>query len=80
MNLEDYDYFKFRSEKGVLFVTIDNPDVNLVALKIATELLRLSDDVTKGGYNQVVVFDSANPDFLSQISTLETWFNSRMKR
>jgi hypothetical protein len=79
MNFENYNFLKFRSEKGVLFVTIDHSEVNVRSLEVTIEFLRLSEDVTNGRGKQVVVFDSDNSEFSAPISKLETWFNSQTK-
>ena len=63
MNYQDYKVLKFRVEKGVLFVTIDNPPINLLTMELAGELLRLSEEVGTDEGVRVIVFDSANPDF-----------------
>jgi enoyl-CoA hydratase/carnithine racemase len=64
MDYPNFDTLTLRQENAALFVTIDNPPLNLHDAKLMPDLNELAgwleahtDDVT------VVVFDSADPDF-----------------
>lgn len=59
----DYDLLSVRTERGVAFVTIDNPPVNLLDDALARELDRLLAGLHDDDDVRVVVFESANPDF-----------------
>lgn len=60
---EGYKTFKFRLDRGVLFVTIDYPPINLMTLDMAVEIAFLAEQVSNDDRVKVVVFDSANPDY-----------------
>jgi enoyl-CoA hydratase/carnithine racemase len=60
---EGYKTFKFRLDRGVLFVTIDNPPINLMTLDMAVEIAFLAEQIANDDRVKVVVFDSANPDY-----------------
>jgi len=59
----DFELLKTRRDRGVLFVTIDNPPINLFDLPLMREVHQLSREVEGDEGVRVVVFDSANPDF-----------------
>jgi hypothetical protein len=40
MAYEGYQFLKIRVDRGVAFVTIDNPPINLLTLELGAELLR----------------------------------------
>ena len=63
MAYEGYRFLKIRTERGVAFVTIDHPPINLLTLEMCAELLRLAGDILADDAVRVTVFDSANPDF-----------------
>ncbi|MBW2086106.1 MAG: enoyl-CoA hydratase/isomerase family protein, partial [Deltaproteobacteria bacterium] len=63
MGYEDYNCLKVRAERGVAFVTIDNPPINILTIELAGELSRLADEIAADDDVRVVVFDSADPDF-----------------
>jgi enoyl-CoA hydratase/carnithine racemase len=63
MAYDDYGCLKIKSHRGVLFVTIDNPPINLFDLPLMLEMDRLGREVEADENVRVVVFDSANPDF-----------------
>ncbi len=63
MAYQNYSTFKFRHERGVLFVTIDNPPINLMTIEMAMEIARLADEVSADDATRVIVFKSANPDY-----------------
>jgi len=58
-----YSCLKIRPERGVLFVTIDHPPINLFDLPLMQEIDRLGKEIEVDENVRVVVFDSANPDF-----------------
>jgi len=58
-----YSCLKIRLERGVLFVTIDHPPINLFDLPLMQEIDRLGKEIEADENVRVVVFDSANPDF-----------------
>lgn len=63
MAYEGYRFLKVRRDRGVAFVTIDNPPINLLTLELSAELLRLAGEILEDDEVRVTVFDSANPDF-----------------
>ncbi len=63
MAYDGYRCLKIRLERRVLFVTIDNPPINLFDLPLMLEMDRLGREVEADDDVRVVVFDSANPDF-----------------
>jgi len=63
MAYEGYQSLKIRVDRGVAFVTIDNPPINLLTLELSAELLRLAGEIVADDEVKVTVFDSANPDF-----------------
>ncbi len=63
MAYDNYQLLKFRCERGVLFVTLDNPPINLLTVDLSAEIYRLSGEVAADNEVKVIVFDSANSDF-----------------
>jgi len=63
MAYEGYKFLKIRVDRGVAFVTIDHPPINLLTLEMCAELLRLAGEILADDAVRVTVFDSANPDF-----------------
>jgi len=63
MAYEDYDCLKIRTERGVAFVTIDHPPINLFDLALMQEMNRVGIEIESDDAVRVVVFDSADPDF-----------------
>lgn len=63
MSYDGYGCLRIRSDSGVLFVTIDNPPINLFDLSLMREMNRLSREIEADETIKVVVIDSANPDF-----------------
>jgi enoyl-CoA hydratase/carnithine racemase len=63
MAYEGYQFLKIRVDRGVAFITIDNPPINLLTLELAGELVRLAGEILADDAVKVTVFDSANPDF-----------------
>jgi len=60
---EDLSLLKTRLDRGVLFVTIDNPPINLFDLPLMQQMNALGKEVEADEGVRVVVFDSANPEF-----------------
>ena len=63
MAYEGYECLKVRVERGVAFVTIDHPPINLFDLPLMQEIDRIGRELEADGAVRVVVFDSADPDF-----------------
>jgi enoyl-CoA hydratase/carnithine racemase len=63
MAYDGYNCLKIRLDQGVLFVTIDNPPINLLDLPLMQNIDRLGREIEADDDVKVVVFDSANPDF-----------------
>jgi enoyl-CoA hydratase/carnithine racemase len=63
MAYDGYHCFKSKVDRGVLFITIDHPPINILDLEMMQEFDRLSLEIEKDGNVKVVVFDSADPDF-----------------
>ena len=63
MAYDGYSCLNFRLDQGVLFVTVDNPPINLFDLVLMQEIDRLGREIEADDDVKVVVFDSANPDF-----------------
>ena len=63
MAYDGYNCLKIRLDRGVLFVTVDNPPINLLDLPLMQEIDRLGREIEADDDVKVVVFDSANPDF-----------------
>src|SRR2546426_2435945 len=63
MAYEGYDCLKVRVERGVAFVTIDHPPINLFDLPLMQEIDRIGRELEADGAVRVVVFDSADPEF-----------------
>lgn len=63
MSYDGYSCLKTKLDRGVLFVTIDHPPINLFDLPLMQEMDRLGREIEGDDSVKVVVFDSANPDF-----------------
>ncbi|MCJ7808213.1 MAG: enoyl-CoA hydratase/isomerase family protein [Dehalococcoidia bacterium] len=63
MSYENYKYLRIKLDSKVLFVTIDNPPINLLDLNLMSEIDQLGREVEVDDNISVLVFDSANPDF-----------------
>jgi enoyl-CoA hydratase/carnithine racemase len=62
MAYEGYECFKIRRDRGVAFVTIDHPPINLFDLALMQEMNRIGLELESDDSVRVVVFESANPD------------------
>ncbi|MBY8990851.1 MAG: enoyl-CoA hydratase/isomerase family protein [Candidatus Lokiarchaeota archaeon] len=63
MSYDGFKLFKVRVDKGVAFVTIDNPPMNLLNMQMIMEFGMLATTVRNDDNVRVIVFDSADPDF-----------------
>jgi enoyl-CoA hydratase/carnithine racemase len=63
MEYQGYNLLRTKLDHGVLFVTIDNPPINLLDLPLMMELDRAGIEMEADENVRVAVFDSANPDF-----------------
>jgi enoyl-CoA hydratase/carnithine racemase len=60
---ESYDTLQIEVERGVAFVTIDHPPINLLDAALVADLARLQGEIAGDDTTRVVVFRSADPDF-----------------
>jgi enoyl-CoA hydratase/carnithine racemase len=58
-----YELLNVERDRGVAFVTIDHPPINLLDTALVGELAHLQGDVATDDTTRVVVFRSADPDF-----------------
>lgn len=58
-----FKLLKVRIDKGVAFVTIDNPPINLLTMRLLMELNKLARKLNNDDEVKVIVFDSADPEF-----------------
>jgi len=63
MAYEGYSCLRVRTDRGVAFVTLDHPPVNLMDLPMMQDLHRLVGELEADAELRVVVFDSADPEF-----------------
>jgi len=63
MAFEGYELLKIKIDRGVAFVTIDNPPINLFDLPLMLEMDRVGRELEADNDVRVVVFNSADPDF-----------------
>jgi enoyl-CoA hydratase/carnithine racemase len=63
MAYEGYECLRVRVERGVAWVTIDHPPINLFDLALMREMQRVGGEVEADPAVRVVVFESADPDF-----------------
>ncbi|MFX1476582.1 MAG: enoyl-CoA hydratase/isomerase family protein [Promethearchaeota archaeon] len=63
MSYEKLKMLKVRVDRGVAFVTIDNPPMNLLNMQLYIEFGMLAGIVMEDDKVRVIVFDSADPDF-----------------
>ena len=59
----DYTALRVRTARGVAFVTIDHPPINLFDLTLIGEMARVGDELAADDTIRAVVIDSANPEF-----------------
>jgi len=63
MAYDGYNCLKIRVDRGVAFVTIDHPPINLFDAALMGEINRAGLELEADADVRVVVFDSANPEF-----------------
>lgn len=63
MPYNDYRCLKIRVARGVAFVTIDHPPINLLDIALIMDLDRVGRELEVDDAVRAVVFDSADPDF-----------------
>ncbi len=63
MSYEGYTGIRVATDRGVAFVTIDNPPINLLDLTLIIDLDRVGRELEADPAVKVVVLQSANPDF-----------------
>lgn len=63
MLYEGYTCLRIRVDRGVAFVTIDHPPINLLDLVLIQEMDRVGRELESDDDVRVGVFQSANPDF-----------------
>ena len=63
MAYDTYQLLKVHKERGVAFVTIDNPPINILTIELNAELFALSFEISLDEEVKVIVFDSAHPEF-----------------
>jgi enoyl-CoA hydratase/carnithine racemase len=63
MSYDSYQCLKVRVDRGVCFATIDHPPINLLDVALMQEIDSLGRQVERDADVQVVVFDSADPEF-----------------
>ena len=63
MAYDGYECLRFRTERGVAFVTIDHPPINLFDAPLMGELSHAGTELEADDDVRVVVFDSANSEF-----------------
>jgi enoyl-CoA hydratase/carnithine racemase len=59
----EYETLETNFDAGVLTVTISNPPINVMTLKLYQELVAFTAEVEQDKAVKVVVFESADPDF-----------------
>lgn len=63
MAYDDYTCLRIRRDRGVAFVTIDHPPINLLDMPLILELDRLGRELEADDTVRAAVFDSADADF-----------------
>jgi len=63
MPFSDYELLSTKLDRGVAFVTINNPPINLFDVPLMLEMDRIGRELEAADDVRVVVFDSADPDF-----------------
>ena len=71
MAYDGYDCLKVRVDKGVAFVTIDHPPINLFDMLLIAEMNTVGLELEADNAVKVVVIDSANPDFFIAHADIE---------
>ncbi len=63
MNYSKYSCLSIEVSRGVAFVTINHPPINLFGMELLQDLLDFGAEVKDDPEIKVIVFQSANPDF-----------------
>src|SRR3990172_3288110 len=63
MAYQGYECLRIRIDRGVAFVTVDHPPINLFDVPLMREMDRLGRELAAEEAVRVVVFDSADPEF-----------------
>jgi enoyl-CoA hydratase/carnithine racemase len=63
MAYDGYECLRVRCDRGVAFVTIDHPPINLFDLALMREMDRVGRELEADGEVRVVVLQSADPEF-----------------
>ncbi|MHA2202559.1 MAG: enoyl-CoA hydratase/isomerase family protein [Candidatus Hodarchaeales archaeon] len=63
MEYKNYKKLRIRVDKGVAFVTIDNPPINLMDMPLLAEMGRFAAQVFTDDDVRVIVYESADPEF-----------------
>jgi len=63
MPYDGFTTLRVRVERGVAFVTIDHPPINLLNMTLIQDLDRVGREIEADDAVRVAVFESANPDF-----------------
>lgn len=71
MAYDAYQVLRVRIDRGVAWVTIDNPPINLFDLALMREMGAFGKEVEGDGEVRVVVFESANPEFFIAHADIE---------
>ena len=61
--MQPYSTLNVKKEDGVVWITFDNPPVNLLSLEMIQEIDALSHELARDTQSRVAVFQSANPEF-----------------
>jgi enoyl-CoA hydratase/carnithine racemase len=63
MRYSDYQSLAIRRERGVAFVTINHPPMNLLDVPLVKELSNFLDEAQSDDAVRVIVFESADPEY-----------------
>jgi enoyl-CoA hydratase/carnithine racemase len=63
MSYTDYQSLAIRRERGVAFVTINHPPMNLLDVPLVKELSNFLDEAQSDDAVRVIVFESADPEY-----------------
>ncbi|MFX1326243.1 MAG: enoyl-CoA hydratase/isomerase family protein [Promethearchaeota archaeon] len=63
MEYKNYEKLRIRVDKGVAFVTIDNPPINLMDMPLLAEMGRFAAQAFTDDNIRVIVYESADPEF-----------------
>lgn len=63
LEYKNYKTLKIRVDRGVAFVTIDNPPINLMDVALSMDMGRFAFQVQQDDEVRVIVWQSADPDF-----------------